>query len=393
MTHLFRAHDAAWRDPAQVVAQWGGAGEVAPSALRARVRGSFWEILAELRVRLLVSREYEHLVVALGVEADRPSISYLPMPHPSGIAVDRARGIVHVASTRNPNQVYDLQPVVGEEARLDVDRGIPLGRPLVPVRSRFFPGSLYMHDLAIVGGRLHGNAVGQNAVVELGPASGYRRVWWPRCIEGPDGPVFGRNHLQLNSIAAGPTIRDSFFSASTDEVTRARPGHRNFRVDRRGVVFSGRTREPIARGLTRPHSTRLRRGGVWVDDSGYGTLCAVRDGRPEVVAHLPGWTRGLCFVRDVAFVGTSRVLPRFHHYAPGLDVDSSRCGIHAVDVRTGSILGSLIWPSGDQIFAIDWVPEGFTTGLPFQAGRRSAEAVRKLFYAFATSPVRTPRRR
>ena len=59
-------HDAEWRDPRQVVALWAG-GE-RPS-LRTRVRGRFWEALEG--VCLLVTREYEHLVVALaGGEPD-----------------------------------------------------------------------------------------------------------------------------------------------------------------------------------------------------------------------------------------------------------------------------------------------------------------------------------
>src|SRR5439155_7446833 len=104
-------------------------------------------------------------------------------------------------------------------------------------------------------------------------------VWWPRCIETADGPDFGRNYLQLNSIAAGPDLAGSFFSASTDQPSARRPGHRNFAVDRRGVIFAGATREAVVRGLTRPHSARLQGGRVWVDNSGYGELGVVEAGR------------------------------------------------------------------------------------------------------------------
>jgi len=34
---------------------------------------------------------------------------------------------------------------------------------LIPLQSRFYPGALYIHDLALIGGRLHANAVGENA--------------------------------------------------------------------------------------------------------------------------------------------------------------------------------------------------------------------------------------
>jgi uncharacterized protein (TIGR03032 family) len=333
-------HDREWRDPAGVVALWAG-GE-RPS-LRARVRGGFWEAVQGRCV--LVTREYEHLVVAV---AERRQ-THMALPHPSGIAVDEER--VTVASTRNPNQLVELRPA-------DVE-----GRPLVPVRTVFHPGALYLHDLAYVGGVLHGNAVGQNAVVRLDRERA-ERVWWPTAIETDAGPDFSRNYLQLNSIAAGATVASSFFSASADKISRRRPGHRNFPVDRRGVIFSGRTREPVVSGLTRPHSARLHEGELWVENSGYGELGVAADGRFEAVARLQGWTRGLAFHGDVALVGTSRVIPRFRSYAPGLDLERSVCGVHAIDTRSGEVLGSLIWPEGNQVFAVEALPLGVTSGFP-----------------------------
>jgi uncharacterized protein (TIGR03032 family) len=158
----------------------------------------------------------------------------------------------------------------------------------------------------------------------------------------------------------------------------------NFPVDGRGVIFSGATREPIARGLTRPHSARLHKDKVWVDNSGYGEVGFVQDEELSVVAELPGWTRGLCFHKDIAFVGTSRVIPRFSQYAPGLDVEKSVCGLHAINVKTGEVLGSLIWPFGNQIFAIDWLPATVTRGFPFaQDVSRLSEREKLIFYAFS----------
>jgi uncharacterized protein (TIGR03032 family) len=234
----------------------------------------------------------------------------------------------------------------------------------------------------MVGRRLHANAVGQNCVVRLHDDGTYERAWWPRCIETAKGPEFSRNHLQLNSIAAGRDLRSSFFSASADHMSRRRPSHRNFPVDRRGVIFAGSTREPVAWGLTRPHSARFHGRTLWVDNSGYGEVGVVADGKFEAQLKLPGWTRGLCFHDGVAFVGTSRILPRFRHFAPGVDADRAVCAVHAVDVKRGAVLGSLEWPAGNQIFALEWVPTSFSRGFPFRAGSRAPERERVLFYAF-----------
>jgi uncharacterized protein (TIGR03032 family) len=238
-----------------------------------------------------------------------------------------------------------------------------------------------MHDLAMIGGALHANAVARNCVVRVDASGGYRPVWWPRVLDRLGAARFAKNHLQLNSIAAGPTLRASYFSASIDAPATRRPGHRNFAVDRRGVIFSGATREPVVRGLTRPHSARLHRKKLWVDNSGYGELGVGTGGRLDVVTKLPGWTRGLGFAGDVAFVGTSRVLPRFAQYAPGLDAARCECAVHAVDARRGTVLGSIAWPFGNQIFAVEPLPAAFTGGLPLPSGGR---AERDLFYGFTT---------
>lgn len=382
---LWLTHDSEWRDPAQVASQWREAACTDPRLLEARVEGGFWDVLAERGLTLLVTREYEHLVMALSPGPHRPRASFMRLPHPSGMAVDLGRRVVHLASTRNPNQVFELEPVAPDEtAARGPDEGGE-SRPLLPIRSSLLPGSLYLHDLALVAGRLHGNAVGHNAVVSLQGGGAWRREWWPAAIEGPDGPDFSRNYLQLNSIAAGSRLDRSFFSASAAAVSHRRPGHRNFPVDGRGVVFSGATREPVAVGLTRPHSARLQRGQLFVANSGYGELVSIADGRPQVRARLPGWTRGLWLGGDVAIVGTSRVIPRFRAYAPGLEVEASVCGVHAVALESGAVLGSLVWPHGNQIFAVEAVPASFTSGFPFTVGRRASARTRAIFYRFSTA--------
>jgi uncharacterized protein (TIGR03032 family) len=388
---LWAHHHAELRDPAQIASQWDEAAALDPRLLRARADDGFWEVLERLDVTLLVTREYEHLVMGLTVRDGAPHETFQRLPHPSGLAVDPRSGTVHVAATRNPNQIVELAPVMAVRASGEAAEEPVPDRPLLPVRSRFLPGRLYLHDLAFIGRRLHANAVGENAVVALHEDGRWERVWWPRSIEGPDGPDFALNHLQLNSIAAGTSPARSFYSASAAAPGRRRPGHLDFPVDGTGVIFSGATREPVAGGLTRPHSARLRPDGLWVDNSGYGEVGRVADGRFEAVAALPGWTRGLCSAGEVLFVGTSRVLPRFHRYAPGLDVERSMCAVHALDPVSGTVLGSLRWPAGNQIFAIEAVPRQASLGLAFPVGSgRRAGALRRLFSGFVLADPTSP---
>jgi len=382
MQKLWVRHSQEWRDPAQIVSQWRDA--ATPGiVLRAKATPGWWETLERLGITLFVTREYEHLVVAISVVDGSPKMTFLPLPHPSGLVVDRKRNRVFIASTRNPNQVYMLRTIRPSDRRMSRSwQGLAQHALSLPVQTAFYPGALYIHDLAIFGDVLHANAVGQNAVIRLDGSGNSKRVWWPKCIETGYGPVFSKNYIQLNSIAGGTTPRDSFYSASSCGIERRRPGHLNYAVDRRGVIFSGRTREPICTGLTRPHSARLSGRRIWVANSGYGELGFVSQGKLEVVVRLPGWTRGLCIVENIAFAATSRVIPRFASYAPGLDVDSSRCAIYAICCKTGSVLGRLEWPSGNQVFAIDWIGSLASVGLPFGIRSGGIAGTNALFSGF-----------
>jgi uncharacterized protein (TIGR03032 family) len=377
---IWAHHQGEFRDPQQVVAQWQNPDEIDPAILEFEIKGDWWAALSATQQTLIVTREYEHLVMAFSVQKGKPTISYLRLPHPNGLAVDRSEGRLYVASTRNPNMVYEFLPCTGLETRRGTREIHEADGILLPDRCRYLPGCLYIHDIALIKRRLYANAVAMNAIIELPAAGGYKRVWWPRSLDGKLD-LFDRNYLQLNSIAAGGNLRESFFSASAAAPSARRPGHLNFPVNRRGVIFSGKTRDVIVTGLTRPHSARLVNGTIWVDNSGYGEVGRVVDGRYEAVTKLPGWTRGLCHHRGTLFVGTSRVIPRFRHYAPGLDCDKTQSGLHAIDLRTGRVLGSVFWPRGNQIFAVERMDVQKITGFPLTAGeKRSRTRTDSIFF-------------
>ena len=66
----------------------------------------------------------------------------------------------------------------------------------------------------------------------------------------------------------------------------------------------------------------------------------------------------------------------------GIPLGPSVCGVHAVEVKTGRALGSLTWPAGNQIFAIDWINRSAATGFPFAAGARRTAREKALFYCY-----------
>jgi uncharacterized protein (TIGR03032 family) len=385
---IWEAHERVWRDPASVISGLDIAAIPKKHQLECEITGPFWDLLAETETTLLVSREYEHFLVALSSFQGKVLVSFLPLPHPSGVSVQYTNDqvCVWVACTRNPNTIIELRPARQVRARADYPATQDPFFPLVPVASRFFPGCFRLHDLALIGNTLHGNAVGENAIICFA-GNGAERVWWPRTIERDGLPDFTRNHIQLNSIAAGESLEQSFFSASCEYPGPNHPGDPAWPVDKRGVIFAGGTRSVLVRGLTRPHSARLRAGRLWVENSGYGELGRIDGDRFEMVARLPGWTRGLAFAGKFAIVGTSRVIPRFRQYAPGLNAEKAVCGLHFINVCDGSSAASLIWPTGNQIFAIEALPSALTKGLPFSfdpSSENHFDSRSELFYSFMT---------
>ena len=112
---------AAWRDPWQVASQWLGVPAVDPDRLRYRATGRWWEVLAASGLTLLVTREYEHLVMAIGTAADAPSLSYL-------VAAASIGSGVRSGTRRRPRRQHaesepDLRSAAGH--RLDAASGRP----------------------------------------------------------------------------------------------------------------------------------------------------------------------------------------------------------------------------------------------------------------------------
>src|SRR5206468_2811792 len=112
-------------------------------------------------------------------------------------------------------------------------------------------------------------------------------------------------------------------TAFSEETFGPKPWKAGYGPRGKGVVFAGSSRQVIVRGLTCPHSARLRGGALWLCNSGYGELGVVEGvtagaSHYEPVARVPGFTRGLAFAGNYAFVGLSKVIDFYEPYAPGL---------------------------------------------------------------------------
>ena len=74
------------------------------------------------------------------------------------------------------------------------------GTVYLPSITRVLPGTLYIHDVVMVGNELYVTVTGHNFVARIDVEAGWERVWWPRVLDHLSTEGFRSNWLQLNSI-------------------------------------------------------------------------------------------------------------------------------------------------------------------------------------------------
>jgi uncharacterized protein (TIGR03032 family) len=130
-----------------------------------------------------------------------------------------------------------------------------------------------------------------------------------------------------------------------------------------GILVDVASGEVITRGLAMPHSPRCHAGMLWVCESGTGSVGFVHreSGRYRPIVELPGFTRGLDFVGNHAFVGLSQV--RESAVFSGIPIterlpeEERTCGVCVVDLASGRMVALLRFDTTVQeIFAVTVLP-------------------------------------
>ena len=111
-----------------------------------------------------------------------------------------------------------------------------------------------------------------------------------------------------------------------------------------GIVMDVASGEVITRGLSMPHSPRWYGGRLWVCESGAGTFGYIDPNSLNYVpiAEVPGFTGGLEFAGNFAFVGLSQVRESavFSGIAltERLTEEQRNCGVCLIDLSNGQVV-------------------------------------------------------
>ncbi len=290
---------------------------------------TFGEALERSASSLLISTYQTHRLVCARFRAGELNTHFREYEKPMGIAVAPGRIAL---GTRT--EVWDLRDMPGAAAKLE-----PIGSHdacYLP-RNRHVTGDIAVHDLAFAGGELWLVASAFSCLATLDAIHSFVPRWAPRFVTS----LAPEDRCHLNGLA----VVDDRVAYVTALGTTDDAGGWRAAKDHGGVLIDVTSSEVVIGGLSMPHSPRWHRGRLWLLESGTGAL-SVADldaGSVEVVAELPGFTRGLAFIDHLAFVGLSQVRESatFGDLPLTRRLHERQSGVWMVDLRSGSVVGFL----------------------------------------------------
>ena len=320
---------------------------VDPSPVRASHSTSFPALLRQLNASVLVTTYQAGKLALLRGERDLLNVHFRAFRAPMGLALGGGRLAVGTQM-----QVWEFEDVPAVCAKLD-----PPGTHdacFLP-RASHFTGNIQGHEMAYgAGGELWMVNTRFSCLCTLDRSASFAPRWRPPFVTALEPS--DRCHLNGLAMVDG---RPRYVTAlgETDEPT-------GWRADKAkgGILMDVASGEILTRGLSMPHSPRWHAGRLWVCESGAGTLGYVdpSTGRYEPVAEVPGFTRGLDFAGNFAFVGLSQV--RESAIFSGIPIAERapaerNCGVWVVDVRSGRTVAFLRFEDAVQeVFAVQVLP-------------------------------------
>jgi uncharacterized protein (TIGR03032 family) len=317
-----------------------------PGPLRAAHSPNFPALLRQLGASLLVTTYQAGKLVLVRDEGDNLNTHFRAFQSPMGLALADGGARLAIGTTL---QVWEFRDVPAVAQRLE-----PAGTHdacFLP-RCSHVTGNVLIHEMAYgAGGQLWFVNTRFSCLATLDADASFTPRWRPPFVTELEPS--DRCHLNGLALVDG---KPKYVTAL--DATNEAGGWRANKA-RGGLVMDVDSGAILCRGLSMPHSPRWYAGRLWVCESGAGTLGYLdrNTGRYEVVAALPGFTRGLDFAGNLAFVGLSQVresavfsgIPITERLAP----QERTCGICVVDLHRGETVALLKFESGVQeIFAM-----------------------------------------
>lgn len=303
--------------------------QAAPATTTFSQSGGLADLLAALGLSLAFTSYQSGLLYLLGRTSGGLNLHQCAVHHPMGLARSGDRGLVLASGHEIIRFENPLEP---HERVNDVFDACYAPRMV------HITGELDAHDVGIMAdGEVIFVNTRMNCLATPHRTHSFDEVWRPPFISA----LVDEDRCHLNGLA----MRDGALAFVT-AVSRSDTidGWRDRRANG-GVVMSVPDGRVVCDGLSMPHSPRWHGGELWVLNSGTGELGVIEgaasgNGRFVPRVFCPGFTRGLAFAGNYAFVGLSK--PRYQRFE-GLELDARLaaadsdpwCGIQVIDLVRG----------------------------------------------------------
>lgn len=303
-------------------------------------------ILKDLGTTLLVTTYQAGKLIVVREQEGRVNTHFRLLKKPMGLVGDINRFAVGTL-----NQIIEYRNMPSVARNLES----PLAHDGVYVpRQLHFTGDVDIHEMVFANdGRLWFANTRFSCLCVRDFDHSFVPVWRPPFVTG----YAPEDRCHLNGLG----LRDGVPRYVTMlGQTNTRGGWRENKRDG-GLLMDISDNRIIAERLSMPHSPRWYRDQLWVLESGEGSLAKVNVDTGELthVCKLPGFTRGLDFYGDFAFIGLSQVRESATFSGlPLTERDEPRsCGVWVVNINTGQTLGFLRFEgSVQEIFSVQAIP-------------------------------------
>ncbi len=319
-------------------------GEPTPSPMRSIHTSNFASILNQIGCSLLVTTYQAGRLVVVRPDGDVINTHFRMMRKPMGLALGYDRFSVGTAQ-----EIWEFRNVPAVCPRLKP--------PEKKYDACFLPrdihvtGDIQIHEMHYRGHELWFINTTFSCLCTFEREHSFVPRWRPRFVS----QYAPGDRCHLNGLA----FRDGNPRYATALGETDTPGGWRANKKNGGVLIDIESNDIITRNLSMPHSPRWYRGRLWLLESGTGSFGFIHPdtGAYEAIAQFPGFTRGIDFVANLAFIGLSQVRESAifsgFELTERLPAEERTCGIWVVDIRDGSTVAFLKFQDAVQeIFAV-----------------------------------------
>ena len=288
--------------------------------------GVFPYIINKLGISLVISTYQANKLINLHSQENEIRLEFCSFANPMGVATYEDRLTVGVRGG-----VWELRNLASQSESAEKHDAC-----YVPFNYRV-TGGIHVHDLQYVGSELWFVNTVYSCLCTLHDDYNFVPQWQPQFVT----KLVAEDRCHLNGLClidGKPKYVTAF--GTTD----SKDGWRKNKANG-GIIIDINSNEIVAKNLSMPHSPRWHNGNLWFLESGRGSLAKVDldTGKIETIVELPGFTRGLDFFGNFAFVGLSETREQkvFDNIPLSERLDTRAAGIWIIDLKTGNIVSYL----------------------------------------------------